>query len=57
MRGGGIEIDFGATMIEVDADAGITQRGLDHRRVERGAAYRIDVLLRVAIVGREMELA
>src|SRR5205085_10304966 len=34
-----------------------TKRGLDDRRIERSAADGIDVVPRVAIVGREMKLA
>ena len=57
MRGCGIEIDFGAAVIEVDRDVWIAQRGFDYGRVERRATDGIDVLPRVAIVGRKVELA
>src|SRR5438045_5711874 len=44
-------------MIEVDGNGWITQRGFDDGRVERGAADGVNVLPRVAIVGRKVELA
>src|SRR5205085_5208529 len=56
MRGGGIEIDVSATVIEEDADVRITEGGFDNSGVERGAADRVDVVARIAVVRRKMEL-
>ena len=57
MGGCRIQIDLRANVIEQDAHVWITQCGLDHRRVERGAADRVNALVRIAIVRREMEIA
>ena len=57
MRGCGIEVDIGAAMIEMDSHIRITLRGFDHGRVERGAADRVDVIFRVAVVRGEMQVA
>ena len=57
MRGRRVEIDAGAAMIEMHAHIRITLRGLDRGRVQRAAADGVDALVRVAVVGREMQLA
>src|SRR5947208_3106310 len=57
MRSGGCEIHLGTAVIEEDADVGITKRGFDDSSVQSGAADGIDVLPRIAVVGREMQLA
>ena len=44
------QIDVGAAMIEMHAYVRITLRCFDHSSVERGAADRVDVFVRVAVV-------
>ena len=41
----------------MNAHIRITLRRLDHSRVERGAADRVDALVRIAIVRRKMQIA
>ena len=55
LRGGGIKIDVGAAMIEMDAHVRITLRRFDHGGVQRGAANRVDEFVRIAVVGGKME--
>ena len=53
MSGWRIDIDVGALVIEFYMHIWITLGRFDYRRVERRAADRIDVLVRIDVVGRE----
>lgn len=44
-------------MIERDLDVGITQRGFNDSRIQRGASDRIDVFIGIAVIGGKMEVA
>src|SRR5947207_1857847 len=55
--GFGTEIDIGATVIEHDAHVRITLRRFDYGGVERGAADRINMFVRIDVVRREMKIA
>src|SRR2546423_11034967 len=57
MRGGRIDVDLGTAVIEEDADVWIAEGCFDDSRVERGAADRVDVVARVGVVGREMQVS
>jgi hypothetical protein len=52
-----IEVDVGTTVIEFYLYIRITLGRLDDDSVEGAAADRVDALIRVAVVGREMERA
>ena len=53
----GVEIDFGAAVIEMHADVWIALCRFDDRGVERGASDRIDAFVRIDIVRGKMQLA
>ena len=57
IRGGGIKIDVGAAMIEMNAHARITLCRFDHCSVQRSATNRIDEFVRIAVVRGKMECA
>ena len=54
---GRIQIDIGATMIEMDPYIRITLRRFNHGSVERRATDRVDMFIRVDIVLCEMQVA
>ena len=56
MRDRFVEIDVRTFVIEVHAHVWMTLSRFNHRRVQRGASDRIDVLFWVDIVRREMKI-
>ncbi len=57
LRRRSVEVGVEAAMVEFYLHVRITLGGFDHDRVESAAPDRIDVLVRVAVVGGEMQVA
>src|SRR4029079_8442171 len=51
------EIDFGAAMVEMDANIWIPLRGFDDSGIKRGTTYGVDRFVRIAVVGEKMKAA